>query len=111
MDFLRISGKRFLIFGVANKKSVAFAVASMLRGEQASCVFVVRDEPTRERAAKLFPDADFAARAFDALFQRGLIVREIGASYGIPNGLRISIGPEDAMRRLVDVLADFGERA
>jgi len=52
----------------------------------------------------LFPDADFAARAFDALFQRGLIVREIGASYGIPNGLRISIGSEEAMRGVAGIL-------
>lgn len=58
-DFLQLGGKRFLIFGVANKKSVAYAVASMLRSEGAECVFVVRDEPTRERAQKLFPDAEF----------------------------------------------------
>jgi histidinol-phosphate aminotransferase len=37
----------------------------------------------------------------------GLIVREMGV-YDIPNGLRISIGPEAAMRRLVDVLKTFG---
>ena len=48
-----------------------------------------------------------AAAAFQALFDEGLIVREIGV-YGIENGLRISIGPEDAMRRLVEVLKDFG---
>jgi histidinol-phosphate aminotransferase len=36
-----------------------------------------------------------------------LIVREIGV-YGIDNGLRISIGPEAAMRRLVEVLKTFG---
>ncbi|WP_323013358.1 histidinol-phosphate transaminase [Devosia sp.] len=52
----------------------------------------------------LFPDAAFAARAFDELFQRGLIVREIGASYGIPNGLRISIGSEEAMRGVAGIL-------
>lgn len=58
-DFLELSGKRFLIFGVANKKSVACSVAKMLRGEGAECVFVVRDEAVREKAAPLFPDADF----------------------------------------------------
>jgi histidinol-phosphate aminotransferase len=34
-------------------------------------------------------------------------VREIGV-YGIDNGLRISIGPEPAMRRLVEILKAFG---
>ena len=58
----------------------------------------------------LFPDAAQASAAFQALFAQGLIVREIGESYGIPNGLRISIGPEDAMRRVVEVLKDFGGR-
>ncbi len=55
----------------------------------------------------LFEDAATAAAAFRALFEEGLIVREIGV-YGIDNGLRISIGPEEAMRRLVDILRPFG---
>lgn len=52
----------------------------------------------------LFDDAGQASAAFEALFAQGLIVREIGASYGIPHGLRISIGPEAAMRRVAEVL-------
>lgn len=55
----------------------------------------------------LFADAATAKAAFTALFEEGLIVREIGV-YGIDNGLRISIGPETAMRRLVSVLKRFG---
>jgi histidinol-phosphate aminotransferase len=52
----------------------------------------------------LFPDSDFAAKAFETLRERGLIVREIGQSYGIPNGLRISIGSEQAMRGVAGIL-------
>lgn len=52
----------------------------------------------------LFEDAETAASAFEALAQAGYIVREIGASYGIANGLRISIGAEAAMRRVAEVL-------
>jgi histidinol-phosphate aminotransferase len=52
----------------------------------------------------LFPDADHAALTFQTLMERGLIVREIGASYGIPDGLRISIGSEQAMRGVVGIL-------
>jgi histidinol-phosphate aminotransferase len=55
----------------------------------------------------LFADAETSRAAFQALFLRGLIVREIGV-YGIENGLRISIGSEDAMRQLVEVLKEFG---
>jgi histidinol-phosphate aminotransferase len=52
----------------------------------------------------LFPDAEHAALAFETLMERGLIVREIGKSYGIPHGLRISIGSEQAMRGVVGIL-------
>jgi histidinol-phosphate aminotransferase len=55
----------------------------------------------------LFADTETSKAAFQALYDQGLIVREIGI-YGIDNGLRISIGPESAMRRLVEVLKDFG---
>lgn len=55
----------------------------------------------------LFDSAQTSKAAFQALFAEGLIVREIGV-YGIENGLRISIGPEPAMRRLVEVLKAFG---
>ena len=55
----------------------------------------------------LFDDAETSRAAFQALFAEGLIVREIGV-YGIDNGLRISIGPEPAMRRLVEILKAFG---
>ena len=55
----------------------------------------------------LFEDAKTSHAAFEALFAEGLIVREIGV-YGIENGLRISIGPEVALRRVVEVLKRFG---
>lgn len=55
----------------------------------------------------LFDSPETSRAAFQALFAEGLIVREIGV-YGIDNGLRISIGPEPAMRRLVEVLRAFG---
>ncbi|KRA98195.1 histidinol-phosphate aminotransferase [Devosia sp. Root685] len=52
----------------------------------------------------LFPDAETAARAFASLMEGGYIVREVGQSYGINNGLRISIGSEDAMRGVAKIL-------
>lgn len=55
----------------------------------------------------LFESPEASKAAFQALFDKGLIVREIGV-YGIDNGLRISIGPEAALRQLVEVLKDFG---
>ncbi|MDR1492320.1 MAG: SDR family oxidoreductase [Planctomycetaceae bacterium] len=58
MSFLQFEQKRFLIFGVANKKSVAWHIAKFLREENAETAFVVRDEKTREQVMKLFPDSE-----------------------------------------------------
>ena len=52
----------------------------------------------------LFPSPAEADAAFEALWAKGLIVRQIGGSYGIADGLRISIGTEAAMRGVVEVL-------
>ena len=52
----------------------------------------------------LFPSPAEADAAFEALWNKGLIVRQIGSSYGIADGLRISIGTEAAMRGVVEVL-------
>lgn len=55
----------------------------------------------------LFEDAATARAAFTALRDKGLLVREMH-SYGIANGLRISIGLEPHMRGVVEVLMEFG---
>jgi len=57
-DFLQILGKHYLIFGVANKKSVAWHVAKMLLDQGAKCTFVVRDEAIQAKVAPLFPGSD-----------------------------------------------------
>jgi enoyl-[acyl-carrier protein] reductase I len=57
MDFLKISGKTFLVTGVANKKSVAFFVAKGLIDNGAEVIFSVQNEENRLKAQKLFPDS------------------------------------------------------
>ena len=58
MDFLQLSEKTIVVFGVANRKSVAFHVAKVLLESGANVVFVVRSEARRESVGKLFPDSD-----------------------------------------------------
>ena len=55
MNFLQLADKRFLIFGVANKKSVAYQIATMLLSENAVADLVVRDELIAEKVRVLFP--------------------------------------------------------
>ena len=53
MDFLKVAGKTFLVFGVANKKSVAWQIAKILEEHAATVIYVVRSEARRESTAKL----------------------------------------------------------
>ncbi len=57
MSFLNIADKTFVIFGLANRKSVACAIGRVLAEEGARVVHVVRNEERRETARKLFPDS------------------------------------------------------
>jgi enoyl-[acyl-carrier protein] reductase I len=53
MDFLQLSGKRVLVMGLANRKSVAFHVGRMLAEAGADVEYSVRSEERRRSAAKL----------------------------------------------------------
>ncbi|QEG42443.1 enoyl-ACP reductase FabI [Roseimaritima ulvae] len=55
-DYLAVRGKRFLVMGVANKKSVAYKIASQLQQAGAEVVFSVRSEARRESLQKLLKD-------------------------------------------------------
>jgi histidinol-phosphate aminotransferase len=52
----------------------------------------------------LFETEAMAAKAFSTLMAEGYIAREIGQSYAIPTGLRISIGTEADMRAVAAIL-------
>jgi enoyl-[acyl-carrier protein] reductase I len=56
MDFLQLTGKSILIFGVANRKSVAWHVGRVLREAGARCVYVVQNDDVRGKVSKLLPD-------------------------------------------------------
>jgi len=58
MDFLGLAGKTILVFGVANKKSVAYHVAKTLEEAGAKVVHVVRSEQRRESLEKLLAGAE-----------------------------------------------------
>jgi enoyl-[acyl-carrier protein] reductase I len=58
MDFLGLSGKTLIVFGVANKKSVAYAVAKTLEEAGATVVYVVRSEERRTGLARLLADRE-----------------------------------------------------
>ena len=58
MDFLGLENKTFLVFGVANKKSVAYFVGHVLTEQRAQVVYIVQNLEKKETVSKLFPTAD-----------------------------------------------------
>ena len=57
-DFLGLGGKSILVFGVANKKSVAYHVGKTLEEVGAKVVYVVRSQERWQSVAKLLGNAE-----------------------------------------------------
>ncbi len=53
MDFLNIHGKQFLIFGVANRKSVAWHIAKTLEAHGGNVIYAVHTEQRRQSLDRL----------------------------------------------------------
>lgn len=57
MDFLGLKDKKILVFGIANRKSVAFHIASVLQSVGAELIFSVQLEEQRLAVNKYFPNS------------------------------------------------------
>jgi enoyl-[acyl-carrier protein] reductase I len=57
-DFLQLAGKTVLVLGVANKKSVAFAIAKIIEESGGNVIYCVRSESRRQSTAKLLRERD-----------------------------------------------------
>ena len=57
MNFLQLADKKIVVFGLANRKSVACAIAKVLHEAGADVIHVVRTPVRKETAEKLFPDS------------------------------------------------------
>jgi enoyl-[acyl-carrier protein] reductase I len=58
MDFLELAGKKFLVLGAANRKSVAFHIGSLLTQAGAEAIYSVRTPARQAGLAKLLPEAE-----------------------------------------------------
>ena len=56
MDFLKLKDQSVVVFGVANKKSVAWHIGKTLEAHGAKVIYVVRSEARRESTARLLAD-------------------------------------------------------
>ncbi|MCA9175748.1 MAG: SDR family oxidoreductase [Planctomycetales bacterium] len=58
MDFLQLEGKKVLVFGVANRRSVAWHVAKTLAEAGAEVIHVVRSQQRADAVEKLAPGSE-----------------------------------------------------
>jgi enoyl-[acyl-carrier protein] reductase I len=84
-DFLQLANRRIAVFGVANKKSVAWHVAQVLKGAGAEVVFVVRSPERQASLARLVGDAPFYVCDVERQDQIDRLAEQFAADF--PEGL------------------------
>ncbi|HEV3340228.1 MAG TPA: SDR family oxidoreductase [Pirellulales bacterium] len=95
MDFLNLAGRTLLVFGVANRKSVAYHVGRVLREAGANVVYVVRSPQRREQVAKLLGDAEIYVCDVEHEDQIARLRDEVGRRHAVLHGLLHSIAFAD----------------
>lgn len=80
MDFLQLADKKIIVFGLANRKSVACAIAKVLQEAGAEVIHVVRSPVRKEAAEKLFPGSRIFVCDVENEENIARVRREIAAS-------------------------------
>jgi len=91
MSFLEVTGKTFLVFGVANRKSVAWAVGRTLEAEGARVVYSVRSEERKKALAELLRDRPVQVCDVEQEGAADRLAAEIGPAFGPLAGIVHSI--------------------
>lgn len=95
IDFLQFIGKTILVFGVANKKSVAYHIGRLLSESGAKVVYVVRSEARRESVAKILGNAEVHICDVERPEEIKSLQQEIAAKHPVVHGLVHSIAFAD----------------
>jgi len=94
-DFLQLAGKRVLVMGVANRKSVAWHVSRALVEAGAEVVYAVRSEARREQVQQLVGDAMVLTCDVEFEDQIDRLASELSQRYDTLDGLVHSIAFAD----------------
>ena len=105
MSLLDLTNRTFLIFGVANRKSVAWHIASQLEAEGATCVFSVRSEARKDSLRKLLGDRPVYVCDVEDEGAVGRLAEAVGPVHGPLDGFVHSI----AWANYADGLKPFHE--
>ncbi|MCC8190932.1 MAG: SDR family oxidoreductase [Planctomycetes bacterium] len=91
MSFLGISGKTYLVVGVANRKSVAYHIASGLQAEGATVVLAVKDDAAVAGVGKLFPGVDVFPCDVEREEDIRRLAERVSAAYPVLDGMVHSV--------------------
>lgn len=91
MSLLNLSNRRYLIIGVANRKSVAWAVAKSLEAEGAEVVFSVRSEARKESLGKLLGERPCYVCDVEYPDQITALAEAVGSVHGPLDGILHSV--------------------
>lgn len=95
MDYLQLADKAFLVFGVANRKSVAFAIGKSLQQCGARVVYIVRSEQRRDKVQSLLGDSDVFVCDVEDPHQIEQLVVGVGQRWDTFHGLVHSLAFAD----------------
>ncbi len=95
MDFLQLSGKTVLVFGVANRKSVAYHAGQLLSDVGADVIYSVRSEERRDSLGKLLGAAPIYVCDVERQEQIDRLHEEIALKYDQIHGIVHSIAFAD----------------
>ncbi len=96
MDFLQLAGKTVVVFGVANRKSVAYHSAKLLEDAGANVIYVVRSSARQASVAKLLgPEAEIHVCDVEFPEQIEQVSQAIAARHSRIDGLVHSIAFAD----------------
>jgi enoyl-[acyl-carrier protein] reductase I len=87
MSFLALAGKTFLVFGVANRKSVAWAIGRTLEEEGARVVYSVRSEETKKSLADLLQGRPVFVCDVEVEGAADRLAAEVGPAHGPLQGI------------------------
>jgi len=94
-DFLQLADKEILIFGVGNRKSVAYHVGRVLAESGAKCVYVVQNDAIRQSVARLLEGAPIYVCDVEQEDQIARLRQELAARHQRFHGLVHSIAFAD----------------
>ena len=95
MDFLGLNGKKILIFGVANRKSVAYHVGKVLSEAGAEVIHVVRSQERRESVRKLLDPSPIYVCDVEDQSQIDSLKDQVTSEHGQLHGIVHSIAFAD----------------